>query len=161
MKFFALFLIGLGFGIGTAAQTLTRNELMDFGHRLQQLISEKDSIYDGTRPSQFIYVLADVGKEGTITRLEYSGVRRDTLFKMLSLLSPANFKDWKSSGSSGKTIVIPLFYLSGNTKADDPIYKMFQTHYGKIPHAEMITEVGNAIMVRWLLVQGLTRQTKK
>jgi len=30
--------------------------------------------------------------------------------------------------------------------------QMFKTHYAKIPHKDMITEVGNTILVRYLSV---------
>ncbi len=139
------------------SQSLSRNELVRLGYRVESFILKQDSIYDAKRTSQFIYVMVSIDSNGTINKLDLSGVKADTIYQILSRLIPADLTDWKCLKCKGKTIVIPLFYFAGSD-TNDNVRQMFISHYAKIPHKEMITEAGNTIFIRWLFFIAPSRQ---
>ncbi len=135
------------------SQSLSRNEFVRLANRLDSFVSKKDTVYDAKRSSQFIYVLASVNSKGTIDKFDFSGIKSDTIYQILSSLRSADLGDWKCVTCKGKTIVIPLFYISDNNN-NDKVEQMLTSHYLKIPHKDMITEVGNTILVRYMSISG-------
>lgn len=153
MKKLLIFYIGvLQFGT-SFTQTLSRDKFVDLANKIDSFVSKKDSLYEKNRSSQFIYVLVNINAEGRIDRLDLSGVRSDTIYKILQTLMPSDLSDWQCLLCKGKTIVIPLFYLAGND-SNDRIKQMFSMHYAKIPHKDMITEAGNTVLVRYLTISA-------
>jgi len=133
------------------SQSLSRNDFVDLAIKIDSFVSIKDSVYDAKCSSQFVYVLIRINSKGTIDKLDLSGIRSDTIYEILQSLKPSDLKEWQCLSCKGKTIVIPLFYISGND-LNDKVKQMFNTHYAKIPHKDMITEVGNTILVRYLSI---------
>jgi hypothetical protein len=131
------------------SQSLSRNEFVNLAYKIESFVSKKDSLYDANRTSQFIYILANINSSGRIDKIDLSGIKSDTIFQILDDLKPADMADWKCASCKSKTIVIPLFYVSASDSTDK-IEQMLLTHYLKIPHKEMITEVGNTILVRYM-----------
>jgi hypothetical protein len=140
------------------SQTLSRNEFVELAYKIEFFVSKKDSIYEANRTSQFIYILAKIDSSGIIDKIDLSGIKSDTIYQILDNLTPADVDDWKCASCKSKTIVIPLFYISASDTTDK-VEQMLVTHYQKIPHKEMFTEVGNTILVRYMVV--IARQKHK
>jgi hypothetical protein len=119
-------------------------------NKLETFVFKKDNLYNVKRTTQFIYILVGIDSNGTVKEIGLSGVKTDTIYRILAELKPADLDKWQCINCKGKTIVIPLFYRSANNTMDDKVDQMLVYHYAKIPHKDMITEVGNTILIRWL-----------
>ena len=143
------------------SQSLTVNEFADLANKLQSFLLKKDNLYDAKRTTQFIYILASIDSIGTVRKIGLSGVKTDTLYRILAGLKPGDLDQWRCMSCKDKTIVIPLFYRSANNTKDDKVDQMLVYHYAKIPHKDMITEVGNTIFIRWLYFSSPQNQNEE
>jgi hypothetical protein len=156
MKKVLIFVIFISLTRICFSQSLSRNEFVELANRLESLVFKKDSLYDAKRSSQFIYFLASINSRGMIERFDLSGIKTDTIYQILSGLKPADFADWKCKACIEKTIVIPLFYVTDNNNTDQ-IEQMLSAHYLKIPQKDLIIEVGNTILVKYMSITGPQR----
>jgi len=131
-------------------QTFSRKELGDLDLRIRNFIAGLDNVFSEGRMSEFAQLTIETDSSGTVKEFHSAGIDTDSVYKIFKKMTPRDFGDWK--GPKNRSIIIPFFYLSGNSsKAKNYVDAIFQDYYSKIPGKIIVSASGNTIVYKWLM----------
>ena len=99
-----------------SAQKLTKIEFLSLKDIIGNFLSSYDSVYFEGRQSELATIILKIDSSGKVTNIHLLGNNNDTVYAILKKMTGEDLKNWQCLHCKNKTLVLPYFYLSGNSK---------------------------------------------